>query len=101
MIGELRLTQEQQPVALLHWLGAGHWVRSTDYHQATSLNLVADLDPARVERLASVAGDHGLELWLQLWPTFMKADCSVPRFVRQFGLALGTCREHGGAVLMG
>ena len=28
-------------------------------------------------------------------------DCSVPRFVRQFGLALRTCREHGGAVLMG
>ena len=27
--------------------------------------------------------------------------CSVPRFVRQFGLALRTCREHGGAVLMG
>ena len=27
--------------------------------------------------------------------------CSVPHFVRQFGLALRTCREHGGAVLIG
>jgi len=27
--------------------------------------------------------------------------CSVPRFVRQFGLAFGTCHEHGGAVLLG
>ena len=31
----------------------------------------------------------------------LKRACSVPRFVRQFWLALRTCREHGGAVLMG
>ena len=67
MIGELQLTQEQQPVALLHWLGGGHWVRSQDYHHATSLHLVAELDPARVERLASVAGDHGLEIPTRKW----------------------------------
>ena len=74
LIGELRLTRGQNAVALLHWLGGGHWVQSTNYHQPIGLDLVGDLDPARVERLASFAGDHGLELWLQLWPTFMKAD---------------------------
>ena len=31
----------------------------------------------------------------------LSATCSVPRFVRQFGLAFGTCHEHGGAVLLG
>ncbi len=90
MIGELRLTQKERPVALLHWLGGGHWVRSQDYHHASSIDLVADLDPARVERLASAAGDHGLELWLQLWPTFMKADHELRASVSRMRLEIPT-----------
>ena len=40
LIGELSLTRGQNPVAVLHWLGAGHWARSANYLQPVSLDLV-------------------------------------------------------------
>lgn len=90
LIGELSLTQGRNPIAVLHWLGAGHWTRSANYHQPVSLELVADIDPARVERLASFAGNKGLDVWLKLWPTFLKADRELRASVELMSVAIPT-----------
>ena len=92
LIGELSLTRGENPVAVLHWLGAGHWARSANYLQPVSLDLVADIDPARVERLASFAGDKGLQVWLKLWPTFMKADLELRASVGLMSVEIPTAK---------
>ena len=92
LIGELSLTRGQNSVAVLHWLGAGHWARSANHLQPVSLDLVADIDPARVERLASFAGDKGLQVWLKLWPTFMKADLELRASVGLMSVEIPTAK---------
>ena len=92
LIGELTLTRGENSVAVLHWLGAGHWARSANYLQPVSLDLVADIDPARVERLASFAGDKGLQVWLKLWPTFMKADLELRASVGLMSVEIPTAK---------
>lgn len=69
--GELRLEENSRALGLVQWTGPRWHVRSAKYVSAGDLEVVCDLDHARLERLESHRNGGEAIMYLAFWPTLV------------------------------
>lgn len=79
--GELRLEEGAKALGLLEWIGPRRYVRSAAYAFENQVEVVCNLDWARLETIEDHRAGQQSTLWLAFWPTLVDGrgflDCDI------------------------
>lgn len=79
--GELRLDEGAKAIGLLEWLGARRYVRSAAHASENQVEVVCNIDWARLETIEEHRAGKPPTLWLAFWPTLVDGngflDCDI------------------------
>lgn len=68
--GDLRLSERQDTIGSLRWIGKRHQYNSTVTSSESHISMFCDLDLHRIEKIEQFRDGKGPVFWLELWPTF-------------------------------
>lgn len=68
--GELRLSERQDTIGTVGWIGRHHDYRSANEFSEPQLSLFCDLDFQRIEKIEQFRDGKEPVFWIELWPTF-------------------------------
>lgn len=82
--GELRLEENTRAVGVLEWVGHRRPVRSLPYQSENHVEVVCDVDWARIETIEEHRAGGEAVLWVALWPALYDSEGYIHCDIRPF-----------------
>lgn len=88
LAGALRLGRDGPVIGPLDWMGPRHWVGSRDSGGRTQIEVLCDLDSARLERIERHRAGSPLQLSADLWPTLVAGGSRLTASVERLEMKI-------------